>query len=108
MRRDRGQATVETVLLLPLVLAVALAVHVVLAAGRAREEADAAAHGAAVALLQDGDPRAAARAAVPAATRGRMSVGLSGRRVTVRVVPAVPLFARSLAATARASAGAAR
>jgi hypothetical protein len=105
MRRCTGQATVETVLLLPLLLAAGLAVYAFLAAGAAREQADAAAHGAAIALIQGRDAKAAARAALPKRDHDRMRVEVARRRVRVRVAPAIPLFADRLAATSSASAG---
>lgn len=106
MRRgERGQATVELVLLVPLLAAVSIAVFSVLAAGRAREQAASAAHGAAIALIQGRDPRAAARAVLPAGERDRLQVAVTGSRVTAQVRPRVPLLAGLLTATARATAG---
>ena len=60
----RGQASVELVALLPLAALVALAIGQLLAAGAARELAGNAAEAGAAALLQGGDPAAAARAAL--------------------------------------------
>jgi hypothetical protein len=105
LHAEQGQATVELAALLPVVVAVAVAVHSVLAAGRAREQAGAAAHGAAVALLQERDPRAAARAAVPEGARDRLALDIDGRRVQARMKPGLPLFGDLLTATARADAG---
>jgi hypothetical protein len=105
--RDAGQATVELVALLPVLLAVAATVFCVLAAGRAREVAASAAQAGAMALIRDADPRAAARDVIPAADRRRARIDVRGRRVTVRVVPRVPVrdLARRLAATSSADAG---
>ena len=47
-----------------------------------------------MALLQGGDPRAAARKALPDGVRGRATVELHGRRVTVRVRPRLPVSRR--------------
>ncbi len=89
-RDPRGQATVELLGLIPVVVAVGVAVFCVLAAGRARELAAHAAGAGAVALLQDGDPTAAARSAV-GRTAGSVRVSVRGRVVTVRVKPRLPV-----------------
>jgi Flp pilus assembly protein TadG len=104
---QRGQATVELVALLPLLLVAGLAGAAVLAAQSAAEQAGQAAQAGAMAMLQDGDPRAAARAALPAAIRERSSVAVEGRRVTVRVRPRMPVpgLAGPMTAEAAADAG---
>lgn len=103
---QRGQASVELVALIPLVvLAVAAAVQV-LAAGTAHERAGAAAEAGAVAILQDADPKAAVEAALGDALE-RASFTISGRRVRVTVRPrafAAPV-AEALASTSMADAG---
>jgi hypothetical protein len=86
------------VALLPLLAVVAGAVLSVFAAGAASEAADAAAHSAAVALLQGRDPAAAARASLEAWPKRRTAVTVRGDRVTVTVRPAVPLLAKALEA----------
>jgi Flp pilus assembly protein TadG len=103
----RGQSTVEVVGLLPLLLAVGLAVFSLLHAGRAEEAAGSAAEAGAVALLQGREPRAAARAALAGWPARRATIAISGRRVTVRLTPAGPFGAR-LRASATADAGARR
>ena len=65
---ESGQASVELVALLPLVVVIGLTALSLLAAHSAAEHAGQAAHAGAMAILQDGDPRRAARAA--AARRG--------------------------------------
>ena len=104
---ETGQASVELVALAPLVVAVVLAAAQVLAAGAARELADHAAEAGAVALLQGGDPKAAAREAVPGWSRGRLVVRVDGRRVRVRLRPRafLPALAAMLASTGEADAG---
>jgi hypothetical protein len=107
MRRvtdSRGQATVELVALLPVVVVVAVAVFAVLSAGSARERAAAAAHAGAIALLQERDAREAAVDAL-GDVRGRVDV--DGSRITGRVAPRLPLpgLNQRLAATASADAG---
>lgn len=101
-----GQASVELVALLPLlVLAVAAAVQV-LAAGTARERASAAAEAGAVALLQDADAKAAVEAALGGAAH-RSTFAISGHHVRVSVRPrafAAPL-SELLEVTSTADAG---
>jgi hypothetical protein len=102
-----GQATVELVALLPLLLIAGLVGAAVIAAQAAGEQAGQAAQAGAMALIQGGDPRAAARAALPAAARERSVIVVDGRRVTVRVRPRVPFaaLARPLTGQATADAG---
>jgi hypothetical protein len=106
-RSERGQASVELVALVPLVVAVVLAAAQLLAAGAARELAGHAAEAGAVALLQGADARAAARDAVPGWSRGRVRVRVEDRRVRVRLRPRafVPGLARLLETTGAADAG---
>lgn len=87
MSGDRGQAGVELVALLPLLVLAALLVGQLLAAGRCRELAGHAATAGATALLQDADPVAAARRAVPGWSRSRLRVTVRGRRVVVALRP---------------------
>jgi hypothetical protein len=106
-RTESGQASVEVVALLPLVVVAALAVMALLAAGQARELARHAAAAGAMAILQDADPEQAARAAAPTWPTTRMDVRVQGRRVLVRVRPSAPFGLRVglLDATAVADAG---
>jgi hypothetical protein len=106
-RSTSGQASVELVALLPIAALVALAISQLLAAGAARELAGNAAEAGAAALLQDGDPAAAARAALPGWSRERATVHVAGRRVDVHVRPrvVVPVLAARLEASASADAG---
>jgi Flp pilus assembly protein TadG len=102
-----GQSTVEVVAVLPVLLAVGLAVLSLLGAGRAEEAAGNAAEAGAMALLQGREPRAAVRAALAGWPARRTQLRIAGRRVTVRVTPRGPFGAR-LRATATADAGAMR
>ncbi len=86
-----GQASIEVVLLAPLLVAVVLAAAQVLAAGAAGELADHAAQAGAVAILQGADPKAAALDAVPGWSQRRMTVRVDGRRVRVRLRPPSPI-----------------
>jgi hypothetical protein len=104
---ERGQATVELVGLLPLLLAVGFGVFSALGAGAASEAAGAAAEAGAVALLQGRDAEAAARASLAGWPRRDTRVEVGRRAVTVRVAPHGPLPAldERLAATTTAHAG---
>jgi hypothetical protein len=99
-----GQATVEVVAFLPLLLAVALAAAALLAGHAAGEQAGQAAQAGAMALLQGGDPHEAARRALPRDARATIEV--EGRRVTVTVRPRLPVAPLSTALAARATADA--
>jgi hypothetical protein len=105
-RADSGQSSVELIALLPLVFVVGLAIMSLLAARSAAGEAAAAAQAGAMALIQDGDARSAAHAALPEDSRGRARIAVHGRRVTVTVRPErPPLVASILTTTASAHAG---
>jgi len=106
-RRQRGQATVELVAMLPLLFVVAFAAAQLLMAGAAAEYAGHAAEAGAVALLEGRDAAAAARSAVPGWSRGAMHVSVERQtvRVAVRPRPLVPPLARLLTAHAHAEAG---
>ena len=105
--RECGQATVELVALLPLVLVVALTGATVLAGLAASEQAGQAAEAGAVALIQGRDARTAARSAIPGQARPRTEIAIAGTRITVTLRPRIPLrfLAAALEATATADAG---
>jgi len=105
--RQHGQASVELVAMLPVVVVVMLAALQLLAAGATRELAGHAAGAGAVALLQRTDARDAARDAVPGWSRKRMAITVRGPAVTVRMRPPtlVPGLAALLESTVRADAG---
>ena len=104
---ERGQASVELVALLPLTLIVGIAIMAVLAARAASGDAAAAAQAGAMALIQDGDPRDAARDALAGDARERARIDVRGRSVVVTVRPpsALPFLGDAFAATASANAG---
>lgn len=106
LRSSCGQATVELVALLPLLLAAGLAAEALVAGHSAGEQAGMAAQAGAMELLQGGDPRDAARRALPAAARDRATIEVAGRRVTVRLRPRLPLAAVASAMTAEVTADA--
>ncbi len=107
LRADAGQAAVELVALLPLLVAVALGVLQALAAGIAPELAGHAAQSGAVAVAEGRDGLEAARAALPGWARGRVVIEVRGPLVRVRVTPPslLPGLGSRLAATATADAG---
>ena len=105
-----GQATIEVIGLLPLIVLLALVGFTVVASFTAHEQAGEAAGAGALALLQGGtDPRTAAREALPKSVRSRATITLSGRRVHVRIRPRtalpIPGLSARLAGTAHADAG---
>ena len=84
---ERGQASIELLAMLPLVLAVALAAAQLLAVGYSSVLAGNAAEAGALALAGGGDARSAARAALPGWSRARAEVSVSGGRVHVALRP---------------------
>jgi hypothetical protein len=107
LRRCDGQSSIELLGAIPLLLIVVLAAAQLLAAGAARVSASSAANAAAMALLQDGDAVAAARAAAPGWAHARVAVRVSGRRARVRLTPPslLPGLSGLLSTTAEADAG---
>ena len=93
-RSERGQAAVELLATLPLVLLVALAVTQLMAVGYTSVLAGNAAEAGALALAGGGDPRAAARSALPGWSRARGQVAVKGGEVTVQLRP--PALLRTL------------
>jgi hypothetical protein len=102
-----GQAAVELVALLPLLVAVALGILQALAAGLASELAGHAAQSGAVAIAEGRDGAAAARASLPGWAQSRVRVELQGTRLRVRVTPPslVPGMGERLTASATADPG---
>jgi hypothetical protein len=88
---EHGQATVELVAGLPLLLLAALLALQLLAAGFALTLADGAAEAGAMALASGRDAAPAARRALPGWAREDAAVEVAGGRVTVRVRPPAPL-----------------
>jgi hypothetical protein len=102
---ERGQATLELLGLLPILLAVALAAAQLLAVGYSSVLAGNAAEAGALALAGGGDPGAGARQALPGWSRAHARVSVSGGKVQVRLRP--PALVRALAARLEVSASAA-
>jgi hypothetical protein len=103
---EGGQATVELIALLPLLVTLTLGLFTFLAADRAHEQAAEAAQAGARALLNDRDPQHAACTALGRSPRCRRGVQVSGRAVTVRLRPKGPFprLNRSLEAVETAKA----
>lgn len=103
--RQSGQATVETIALLPLLLLVALVAAQVLAVGYSSVLAGNAAEAAALAVAGGGDARAAAHQALPGWSRAHARVSVRGGEVRVNLRP--PVLLRPLADELEVAAGAA-
>jgi hypothetical protein len=103
---DSGQASVELVAVIPLVVTVGFVVFSFMAAAAAEELAAQAAKAGAIALLQDRDPTEAARAALPGGSRRSAQIKVDGRRITVHVRPRGPIGPINNRLTARAAANA--
>lgn len=106
MADSEGQATVELVAALPMLLLAGAVALQLLLAGYALTLADGAAEAGALALASGGSAREAARAALPGWARGDLAVEIEGGRVSVRLLPPSPLaaVAEHLAVTSSASA----
>lgn len=92
-RGARGQATVETIALAPVVVAIGLAMLQLLAVGYASVLAGSAAEAGALGLAAGSDAREGARQALPGWSRGRARVEVDGGRVEVHLRPPSPLEA---------------
>jgi hypothetical protein len=91
----RGQATLEALGLIPLMLVVGLGMLQLLAVGYASVLAGGAAEAGALALAAGRDPRAGAREALPGWSETRSQVRVDGGRVEVSLRPPSPLRALS-------------
>jgi hypothetical protein len=89
----RGQATVEAIALVPLMVAVGLGILQLLAVGYASVLAGNAAEAGALAVAAGGDPRSGVRQALPGWSRTRARVEVNGGRVEVHLRPPSPLKA---------------
>jgi TadE-like protein len=102
MPKDRGQATIETVALLPVLAVCALGAWQVLVVAWALLAAGDAAHAGARALLSSEPAKPAIRRALPGSMRSGVDVeiGAGQVRVTVRVPSVIPGFAPHITAIA--------
>jgi hypothetical protein len=104
MDREAGQATVELVAALPVLLLAGLAALQLLVAGYALTLADGAAEAGALALAAGRPAESAAREALPGWAEGDVEILVHGGEVTVRLSPPspVPALADRLAMTSSA------
>ena len=90
---ERGQALVELLGALPLLLVVGLVLLQALAVGYASVLAGTAAHAGALALAAGADARAGARESLPGWSRAGAHVDVADGQVRVRLRPPSPLRA---------------
>lgn len=102
---ESGQATVEAIAMLPVLLAVAMAAAQLLAVGYASVLAGNAAEAGALALAGGTDPRTAVRSALPGWSRANAHVGVERGEIRVNLRPPTLLHALAdeLEVTATAS-----
>ena len=93
LREQDGQALVELLGALPVVLLVGLVLLQALAVGYAAVLAGTASHAGALALAAGGDARAGVRESLPGWSRARARVDVSDGTVRVRLRPPSPLRA---------------
>ena len=93
MKKAAGQASVEFLAALPLLLVLAAFATQALAVGYAGVLAGNAAEAAALAMAGGGDPRAAARAALPGWSRAHAHVTVDGGEIHLRLRPPALLHA---------------
>ncbi len=91
--QERGQASIELLAGLPLLLAAALLAGQLLLTGYALTLADGSAEAGAIAAASGGDAAEAARAALPGWARDRAEISTGGGRVRVEVEPPAPVGA---------------
>ncbi|HEU5063363.1 MAG TPA: hypothetical protein VFT79_09470 [Solirubrobacterales bacterium] len=92
---ERGQATVELMAAMPVLLLAALVALQLLAVGYAMTLADGAAEAGALALASGGSATEAAREALPGWAEDDVSVAVEGGEVAVRLRPPSPIEALS-------------
>jgi hypothetical protein len=107
---ERGQATVEMVAALPVLVLAALVALQLLATGYALTLADGAAEAGALALASGSSAGEAARGALPGWAADDVSVAVEGGEVSVRLRPPspIPALAERLAVSSSAAARPAR
>lgn len=106
MAEESGQATIELVAAVPVLLLAALVALQLLAAGYALTLADGAAEAGALALAAGDSPAEAAREALPGWAEDDVSVAVEGGRVEVRLRPPSPFSAVAERLVVTSSAGA--
>ncbi len=93
MARERGQATVELLAAIPLLLIAGAIALQLLLAGYALTLADGAAEAGALALAGGRPAKSAAEGALPSWAEDRAEIAVRGGEVTVRLVPPALLAA---------------
>jgi hypothetical protein len=93
IRRQGGQATVETVALVPAMLAIGLGILQLLAVGYASVLAGSAAEAGALALAAGADARAGVKESLPGWSRARTRIEVDDGRIQVHMRPRSPLDA---------------
>lgn len=103
---ERGQATVELIAALPVLLVAGLVALQLLAVGYALTLADGAAEAGALALASGSSAAEAARGALPGWAGDDVSVAVEGGEVSVRLRPPspIPALAERLVVTSNAAA----
>lgn len=91
MSDEGGQASVELVAAIPLLLAVAVACLQLLATGYSLTLADGAAEAGALAIAADLPPAPAVESALPGWARDRVELEHEGGRLTVKLRPPSPV-----------------
>jgi hypothetical protein len=92
-RGARGQATVEAIALVPVMVVIGLGLLQLLAVGYASVLAGNAAEAGALALARGADARSGVNEALPGWSQARARVEVDGGRVAVRLRPPSPLRA---------------
>jgi hypothetical protein len=87
MASERGQATVELLAAIPLLLVVGAIALQLLLAGYALTLADGAAEAGALALAAGRPPKSTAEGSLPSWAEGKADISVRGGEVTVRLVP---------------------
>jgi len=108
MSSERGQATIEVLGALPVVLLIGMLALQLLAVGYSAVIAGTAAEAGALALAAGGDARAGVRESLPGWSRARARVTVSRGTVRVRLRPPSPLDGVSRKLVVGASASVAR
>ena len=105
LRGQAGQASIELLGALPVLLVLGLVLFQLLAVGYASVLAGSAAEAGALALAAGSDPEAGVRAALPGWSRVQARVSVTGGTVRLRLLPPSPIaaLARKLEVDAHAS-----
>lgn len=103
--REAGQATVEVLAAVPILLLTGFVCFQALATGYCQSLADSASQAGAIAAIRGQSAGAAARSSLPGWAADRSRVSVQGRRVEVRLVPPSPFGVLADLITVDSSAG---